>query len=193
MQVEVRTFTCMPDNALGDFVPCPNADLSTYWHSIPSVDHRWSDPSSEPYLSSPINFGTSTPSSLVSPSAVVGSVLPLRRAEELISTLPGVMSVRIVPGDSGAIDEIHVLTTSEIVPKNMVRNIESALMAQLGLRINHRKVSIAQSLDPIRAGDMPPAPAPGGPPAGSSIPGGSIPGVAHPSYCLLYTSPSPRD
>jgi hypothetical protein len=92
------------------------------------------------------------------------------------------MSVRIVPGDSGAIDEIHVLTTSEIVPKNMVRNIESALMAQLGLRINHRKVSIAQSLDPIRAGDMPPAASARPTPPGPQMPAGAIPGVAHPSY-----------
>lgn len=111
---------------------------------------------------------------------MIGSVLPLRRAEELISTLPGVLSVRIVPGDSGAIGEIHVLTTSEVAPKNMVRNIESALMAQLDLRIDHRKVSIAQSLDPIRAADQPSAIA-----RTSAAPGiapGAIPGVASPDY-----------
>lgn len=173
----MRTVTSMPDNALGDLVPCSPADLSTYWHTSQSVDPCWSDPSAEPFLSIPVNFGPSSP---VSPSAVVGSVLPLRRAEELISTLPGVLSVRIVPGDSGAIDEIHVLTTNEIVPKNMVRNIESALMAQLGLRINHRKVSIAQSLDPVRAADSP-QPAPSGVPT-PQMPPGAIPGVASPAY-----------
>jgi hypothetical protein len=96
----------------------------------------------------------------------------LRRAEELISTLPGVISVRIIPGDSGAIDEIHVLTTDQVPPKNTVRNIESALMAQLGLRVNHRKVSIATTLDAPRAVDATPAPAvtPG---ALSAIPGGA--------------------
>ena len=87
------------------------------------------------------------------PGAIAGSVLPLRRAEELIATLPGVISVRIIPGDSGAIEEIHVLTTDQVAPKNTVRNIESALMAQLGLRINHRKVSIATTLDAPRALD----------------------------------------
>jgi hypothetical protein len=93
------------------------------------------------------------------PGSIAGSVLPLRRAEELIATLPGVISVRIVPGDSGAIDEIHVLTTDQVAPKNTVRNIESALMAQLGLRINHRKVSIATTLDAPRAVDAAPEPA----------------------------------
>lgn len=99
---------------------------------------------------------SSHPSTSPGPSgAIAGSVLPLRRAEELIATLTGVLSVRIVPNETGAVDEIHVLTTNEIVPKHMVRNIESALMAQLGLRVNHRKVSIATSLDPIRAADTP--------------------------------------
>ncbi len=84
-------------------------------------------------------------------NAIAGSVLPLRRAEELIATLPGVLSVRIVPGDTGAIDEVHVLTTAAVAPKQTVRNIESALIAQLGLRVNHRKISIATSLDQPRS------------------------------------------
>jgi hypothetical protein len=82
---------------------------------------------------------------------IAGSVLPIRRAEELIATLQGVLSVRIVPGESGAIEEIHVLTTDLVLPKQTVRNIESALMAQLGLRVNHRKISIATTLDTPRA------------------------------------------
>jgi hypothetical protein len=132
----------------------------------------------------------------------VGSVLPLRRAEELISTLPGVLSVRVVPGFSGDVEEIHVLATSEVVPKNMVRNIESALIAQLGLRVNHRKISIAQSLDPARAADpsqsMPPqapatpasVPTPAAPPAAQSFSAhpSATPGVASAAY-VPYRAP----
>ena len=88
---------------------------------------------------------------------IAGSVMPIRRAEELIATLPGVLSVRIVPNESGVVDEIHVLTTDLVLPKNTVRNIESALMAQLGLRVNHRKISIATTLDAPRVADLPPA------------------------------------
>ena len=76
-------------------------------------------------------------------SPIAGSVLPIKRAEELILTLPGVISARIIAGDSGAIDQIHVLTTSELTPKQMVRNIESALIAHLSMRIDHRKISVA--------------------------------------------------
>lgn len=75
--------------------------------------------------------------------AIAGSVLPLQRAEELIATLPGVVSVRIVQTESGLVDTIHVLTTGETQPKQTVRNVESALMAHLGMRVDHRKVSVA--------------------------------------------------
>ena len=88
---------------------------------------------------------------------IAGSVLPIRRAEELIATLPGVLSVRIVPNETGAVEEIHVLTTDMVLPKNSVRNIESALMAQLGLRVDHRKISIATTLGAPGAADLPPA------------------------------------
>ena len=186
----MRSDTSMPDNTLEQLSPCSATDLSTYWRWSTSVDPSWSDPSEERYLSIPANFGMSSPTQPSPSSAIAGSVLPLRRAEELISTLPGVLAVRIVPSDTGAIDEIHVLTTSEVVPKNTVRNIESALMAQLGLRVNHRKISVAPSLDPIRAADLPQrgvvngaAPSFGGP--SMAIPGamaGSIPGVASAAY-----------
>jgi hypothetical protein len=144
-----------------------------------------------------------TPAS--APGAIAGSVLPLRRAEELIATLPGVISVRIVPGDSGAIEEIHVLTTDQVAPKNTVRNIESALMAQLGLRVNHRKVSIATTLDAPRAVDSAPTAAVPSPSGLSAIPGGAaapstapaptptaVPGIPTPpsSFAGAYTAPA---
>ena len=47
----------------------------------------------------------------------------------------------------GKISEIHVLTTGEIQPKQVVRNVESALMAQLDLKVDHRKISVAQTAD----------------------------------------------
>jgi hypothetical protein len=98
-----------------------------------------------------VNFGLMPPSA--PGGAIAGSVLPIRRAEELIATLPSVLSVRIVASPTGAVDEVHVLTTDAVLPKQTVRNIESALMAQLGMRVNHRKISIATTLDPARAVD----------------------------------------
>ena len=77
-------------------------------------------------------------------------MLPIRRAEELLTTLPGILSAKIVASDMGAVDEIHVLTTAEYTPKQTVRNIESALIAHLGMRVDHRKISVASSSEPVR-------------------------------------------
>lgn len=82
-----------------------------------------------------------------SPSPIAGTVLPIRRAEELLATLPGIIAARIVASDSGTVDEIHVLTTSEVTPKQTVRNVESALIAHLGMRVDHRKISVATTIE----------------------------------------------
>jgi len=76
---------------------------------------------------------------------IAGSVLPIQRAEDLLATLPGVISARIVASSNGAVDEIHILTTMEVTPKQTVRNVESALMAHLGMRVSHKKISVATS------------------------------------------------
>lgn len=96
---------------------------------------------------------------------IAGSVLPIRRAEELLATLPGVIAARIIAGESGAVEEIHVLTTAEVSPKQTVRNIESALIAHLGMRVDHRKISVATSLEPRRGKEEPAGAAPAVPPA----------------------------
>ena len=69
----------------------------------------------------------------------------IERAEELLGSLTGVVSVRVVARPGGEIDEIHVLTTREVSPKQTVRNVESALLAHFDLEIDHRKVSVAQT------------------------------------------------
>ncbi len=71
----------------------------------------------------------------------------LRRAEQLIASLTGVLSTRIVADRAGEIEEIHVLVTNDLQPKQAVRNVESALMAQLGLKVDHRKISVAQTAE----------------------------------------------
>jgi hypothetical protein len=98
--------------------------------------------------------------SLPDTSFIAGSVLPIQRAEELLSTLPGVISARIVASGSGAVEEIHILTTDEVSPKQTVRNVESALIAHLGMRVSHKKISVATSSEG-RAIPGGPAPAKG--------------------------------
>ncbi len=77
----------------------------------------------------------------------------VRRAENLISTLEGVLSARVVTTPLGEVSEIHILASSGLSPKQVVRNVESALLAHLGLKVDHRKISVAQTADvrPIEA------------------------------------------
>lgn len=75
----------------------------------------------------------------------------LQRAERLLTDLTGVVSARIVADAEGRIEEIHVLTDQQMAPKQTVRNVESALLAQLGIKVDHRKVSVAQTQGPGEA------------------------------------------
>lgn len=77
----------------------------------------------------------------------------VRRAENLLTSLEGILSARVVTTPLGDVSEIHVLANSGLHPKQLVRNIESALLAQLGLKVDHRKISIAQTAEvkPIEA------------------------------------------
>jgi hypothetical protein len=77
----------------------------------------------------------------------------VRRAENLLTSLEGILSARVVTTPLGEVSEVHVLAKSGLSPKQLVRNIESALLAQLGLKVDHRKISVAQTADvkPIEA------------------------------------------
>ncbi len=66
-------------------------------------------------------------------------------AEDLLRSLKGVVSVRVVAKPGGKIEEIHMLTTADVNPKQTVRNVESALLAHYDLEIDHRCISVAES------------------------------------------------
>jgi len=56
-----------------------------------------------------------------------------------------VISARLVTRPGGEVDEVHVVTTEEVSPKQTVRNVESVLLASLDLPVDHRKISVAQT------------------------------------------------
>ncbi len=79
----------------------------------------------------------------------------LLRIEKLLVELEGVDSIKLVADGQGGSDEIHVLSSSDLGPKQVVRNVESALLAEFGLQIDHRKISVAR----IKGSDLPRIPA----------------------------------
>ena len=65
------------------------------------------------------------------------------RAESVLRGLRDISAVSVL-ADGGQITEIHITTASNRSPKQLVRDVESALEAELGLRVDHRCISVAQ-------------------------------------------------
>lgn len=73
--------------------------------------------------------------------------------EEILRALTGVISAHVEVGAFGRPTKVHILCSADIHPKQVVRNVESALRAGLDLEIDRRIVSVAQ----LRPGAMPDA------------------------------------
>jgi hypothetical protein len=79
-----------------------------------------------------------------------------RDYESMIRRIKDVISARIMLTPEGLVEEIHVLASGSRNAKQLVRDVESALMAQ-GVAVDHKKISIAQlSSEPQESlGDRP--------------------------------------
>lgn len=64
--------------------------------------------------------------------------------EHTISQVGEIKAARVVVTSEGEVAEIHVLALPSKSPKQLVRDIESAIMATFGIPVDHRKISIAQ-------------------------------------------------
>jgi hypothetical protein len=65
-------------------------------------------------------------------------------AEALLASLAGVLSAHVIAGPDGRLVEIHILAAADLHPKQVVRNVESALSAGFGIEVDRRIVSVAQ-------------------------------------------------
>jgi hypothetical protein len=70
--------------------------------------------------------------------------VPEQQIKQAIAALPDVGSCKIEFGEDGSILAVHIVSHSTRAPKQIVRDVESVLFADFGLKIDHRKVSVAQ-------------------------------------------------
>lgn len=75
---------------------------------------------------------------------MVPNELDLEAIEATLCQIAEVEAARIVSSETNEIEELHVLALPDKGPKQIVRDIESTLMARFGLAIDHKKISIAQ-------------------------------------------------
>jgi len=64
--------------------------------------------------------------------------------DRLMASLGGVLAARTVLNDNDEIVEIHILSDLTKSPKQLVRDIQSAIMAAYGLEIDYKLISVAQ-------------------------------------------------
>jgi hypothetical protein len=64
--------------------------------------------------------------------------------ENRLCQIKNIKAARIIKDEENNIEEIHILALPNKGPKQLVRDIESALIVEYGIPINHRKISIAQ-------------------------------------------------
>lgn len=64
--------------------------------------------------------------------------------DKLLGTLSGVLAARTVLNADDEIIEIHILSDLTKSPKQLVRDIQSAIMAAFGLDIDYKLISVAQ-------------------------------------------------
>ncbi|HEY7875103.1 MAG TPA: hypothetical protein VIG64_08280 [Actinomycetota bacterium] len=69
----------------------------------------------------------------------------LVQLEEDLQRVPGVRNARVVGVDTPS--EIHIVSTPERSPKQVVRDVQSLASAGFGLTIDHRIVSVVQLAD----------------------------------------------
>lgn len=73
--------------------------------------------------------------------------------ESALARIPSVTAARVVTGPGGRIAEVHVLARRDRAPKQLVRDVQSVALANFGLEVDYRTVSVVQLDDPMVEGD----------------------------------------
>lgn len=64
--------------------------------------------------------------------------------ERQVENIPGTVAARLVPGFERPVDELHVLVTQDIVPKHIVRDVQSLLYTRFDISLDHRVISVVR-------------------------------------------------
>jgi len=84
----------------------------------------------------------------------VRSRVAMEDIESALARIPSVTAARVVTGATGRIAEVHVLARRDRAPKQLVRDVQSVVLASFGLELDYRTVSVVQLDDPLIEGDL---------------------------------------
>ncbi|MHB8512425.1 MAG: hypothetical protein ACYDCC_09605 [Actinomycetota bacterium] len=77
-------------------------------------------------------------------SGVTSSNATTSEIEKALAQISGVRAARVVGAEPGRVSEIHVLAEPGRAPKQLVRDIQSAVLTGFGMSIDYRIVSVVQ-------------------------------------------------
>lgn len=92
------------------------------------------------------------------------SQVSIEDIEDTLGQISEIKAARVVASSEGQIQEVHVLALPTKSPKQLVRDIESTIMARFGVPVDHKKISIAQLGADAVSDSAPAAAAPSGRP-----------------------------
>jgi hypothetical protein len=75
--------------------------------------------------------------------------IDIAEIQKLVEKLDGVIGAKCVQDDEGLLSEIHILADKSRAPKQLSRDIQSAIAATSGMNIDNRIISIAQIGDDV--------------------------------------------
>ena len=110
-------------------------------------------------MTAPATPPRTSPAAKENPTEATNPSWSVDEAEALLRTLPAIASAKVLRDADGIVRDVHVLATTDLGPKQIVRNVESALLARFGVRLDHRAISVAQSAT-ARVAEAARAPAP---------------------------------
>lgn len=70
--------------------------------------------------------------------------------KSLVTKLPGVLGAEFSL-ENGVVREVHILSDQSRGPKQIVRDVQSALLARFQVELDHRTISVAQIPGPLQA------------------------------------------
>lgn len=73
----------------------------------------------------------------------------LKDFEDLINKIPGIISSKFITDKDHQIIELHILSDIYRSPKQLVRDIQSAMLTKYDIKLDHKIISIAQIDDNI--------------------------------------------
>ncbi len=86
--------------------------------------------------------------------SVSSEATPNDTIEAVIARIPSVTAARVVTAANGRVSEVHVLARRDRAPKQLVRDVQSVVLATFGIEIDYRIVSVVQLDDPPVEGDV---------------------------------------